>query len=184
LSIRTRARCVTGDAARAIVCILLVASTSGGCATLPPPAGHTVDFTTRDAAAGTLEQHRGKVVLLDVCTSWVAACNLNAKVLDEVTLAFAGRPVVAITLLLDDAKVGALAIESYAKDLGVKHEVVLAGPRVRAFNSVLGDTGYVPRIVVLDHEGRVRLDEAGGVVGVQGLVERVRALVEDAERAR
>jgi hypothetical protein len=113
----------------------------------------------------------------------VAACNVNAKVLDEVLLAFAGRPVVAFSLLLDDDSVGALAIESYRKDLGVVHEVVLAGPRVRAGNSVLKDTGYVPRIVVLDAEGRVRLDEAGGVVNVEALVERVRPLVEDAERA-
>ena len=177
-----RARCVTRDAARALACIACVALTSGACATLPPPSAHTIDFVRADQTPGTVEALRGKVVLLDVCTSWVTACNLNAKVLDEVLVAFDGRPVVALSLLLDDAQMGALALESYARDLGVRHDVVLAGPRVRASNSTLGDTGYVPRIVVLDAEGRVRLDEAGGVLGVEGLVERVRPLVEEAER--
>lgn len=149
---------------------------------MPPPSSHTVDFTRADSGAGALDAYKGKVIMLDVCTSWVAACNLNARVLDEVMVAFVGRPLVAITLLLDDDKEGARAIESYRKDLGVKHEVVIAGPRVRALNSVLGDTGFVPRIVVIDAEGRVRLDEGGGVLGVEGLVERVRPLVDDAER--
>jgi hypothetical protein len=174
-----RVCCVTRDALYAFVCFACVASTLGGCASLPAPSSHTVDFTRASSEPGALDAYKGKVVLLDVCTSWVAACNLNAKVLDEVTIAFEGRPLVAVTLLLDDDTVG--AIESYRKTLGVKHEVVLAGPRVRAFNSVLGDTGYVPRLVVLDAQGRVRLDEAGGVVGVEGLVERVRPLVQDAE---
>jgi hypothetical protein len=151
------------------------------CATLPPPTGGSIDFVQRpdDRVAQSLAIYEGSVVLLDVCTSWVAACNVNAKVLDEVLVAFPEQPVVAVTLLLDDPQMAAPALAAYRDDFHVQHPVVLAGPRVRAGTSSLRDTGYVPRIVVLDKQGRVRIDEAGGVIGLEGLVERVRPLVSE-----
>lgn len=177
LPVRPPLRCVARDAGWALVCVLAVALTNSACATLPPPTAHSVDFVRADGSAGSLDELRGQVVVVDVCTSWVAACNLNARVLDEVKVAFAGAPVTVVSLLLDEGEVGTLALSSYVEQLGVQHLVVLAGARVRAGTSSLRDTGYVPRVVVFDAEGRVRLDEAGGVIGVEGLVERIRPLV-------
>ncbi len=79
-----------------------------------------------------------------------------------------------LTVLLDGGVMAQAALASYAREMQLKHAVVLAGPNVRA--------GYVPRLVLLDGAGRVRIDAAGGVISVQGLVQRVRPWVLLAER--
>lgn len=149
-----------------------------GCASTPGGArtglGATIDFVDVDGNRGTLEGLRGHLVILDVCASWATACNLNAKVLDEVAVALAGERADIVTLLVDEGDIGKVALRSYVETLGVKHPVFLAGSRVRAGTSALGDAGYVPRLVVLDAEGRVVLDDSGGVISVEGLVKRVR----------
>lgn len=151
---------------------------AAGCATTPTGSqsglGATIDFVDGSGNRGTLDGLRGRLVIVDVCASWATACNLNAKVLDEVAVALARERADIVTLLVDEGELGAVALRSYVETLGVKHPVLLAGSRVRAGTSALGDTGYVPRLVVLDAEGRVVLDDAGGVISVEGLVKRVR----------
>lgn len=141
----------------------------------------SVDFADADGRVSNLGMgmFARKVVVVDVCASYVTACNLNAKVLDEVVAALeaegrgAASDVVVITLLLDEGLIGQQAIRSYAETLGIKHPVVLAASRVRAGASILGDTGYVPRIVLFDREGRKVLDDSGGVLNVENLVARI-----------
>jgi hypothetical protein len=146
-----------------------------GCAAAgpKPDMGGSIDFTDDAGHLGTLAGLKGRVVVVDLCVSWATACNVNAKVLDD---AAAAVPDAAfVTLLVDEGDVGKEALRAYRELLGVKHPVLLAGPRVRAGTSVLGDTGYVPRLVILDEDGRVRVDDSGGVVSLEGLVKRVNA---------
>ena len=155
--------------------ILLLGS---GCATPKAGMGSSIDFIGDDGREGNLGGLAGKVVIVDVCASWATACNLNAKVLDEVQSVLGERAIV-VTVLLDDGPMGREALRSYRETLGVAHAVALAGPRVRAGTSALGETGGVPRVVVLDKRGVVRIDDSGGVVSVPGLVERVKPLVDE-----
>jgi hypothetical protein len=153
------------------------------CATTSKPGmGASVDFVDGNGREATLGAFAGKVIVLDVCASWATACNINAKVLDEVAVALAekkrGGDVVLITVLLDEGDMGKVAMQSYAETLGVKHPVFMASSRVRAGTSVLGEAGYVPRIVLFDREGRVRFDDSGGVVNVEGLLAKLEPLLE------
>ena len=155
---------------------------ASGCATASKPGmSASVDFVDAAGREATLAAFAGKVVVLDVCASWATACNLNARVLDEVGTALAakkrGGDVVFITVLLDEGEMGKVALQSYSETLGVKHPVFLASSRVRAGTSVLGEASYVPRIVLFDREGRVRLDDSGGVVNVEGLLAKVEPLL-------
>jgi hypothetical protein len=163
-----------GAVAAIALCVL---AEGGACATArsPPGMGASIDFEDVAGQRGTLEGLRGRVVVIDLCASWATACNLNAKVLDEVQLALADEPVDIVTLLVDEpGPMGRVALQSYIETLGVAHPVFLAGSRVRAGTSALGEPSYVPRIVVLDADGRVVLDDSGGVVSVQGLIDRLR----------
>lgn len=156
---------------------MVLALAVAGCATAKPGMGASVDFVDAAGREGTLAAFRGRVIVLDVCASWATACNLNARVLDEVAVALAaqGAPdVVILTLLLDEGALGAEALRSYGETLGVTHPVVIAGSRVRAGTSILGAAAYVPRIVVFDRSGAVRVDDSGGVISVEGMVARVR----------
>lgn len=156
---------------------LLLGCLAEGCATAPQPTPASVDFELADGTRATLAALRGRVVVLDVCASWASACNLNARVLDEVALAFAGEPVEVITLLFDEGPLAHEAQRSYVEVLGVHHLVALAGRQVLDGASMLGNSRDVPRLVVLDAEGRVVIDEVGGIVSVTGVVERVRPLL-------
>lgn len=161
---------------------LLLLQTATACATGPKPGmGASVDFTDGAGGEATLASFTGKVVVLDVCASWATACNLNARVLDELAEALAARghrdDVVVLTLLLDDEVIGREAMRSYRETLGVQHAVVLASSRVRAGTSILGEASYVPRIVIFDRTGAVRLDDNGGVIHLEGLLARVEPLL-------
>lgn len=161
----------------ALLLPLLLGCLTEGCKTAPSPTSESVDFVLPNGQRATLASLRGKVVVLDVCASWASACNLNARVLDEVAAALDAEPVEVITLLFDEGPLGRQAQHSYREVLGVRHLVTLAGSRVLAGTSLLGDSRDVPRLVVLDAEGRVIVDEVGGIVSVAGVVERVRPLL-------
>lgn len=151
------------------------------CATAGKPGmAATVDFVDAAGREGTLGAFAGKVVVLDVCASWATACNLNARVLDEVANALAAkgdRGVVLLTVLLDEGVMGDEAVRSYGETLGVKHPVMLAGPRLRAGTSILGAASYVPRVVIFDRTGAVRVDDSGGVINVEGMIARIEPLL-------
>lgn len=173
---------VTHRDARVALAVAACAAIMLACATTSKPGmGASVDFVDAAGREATLGAFAGKVIVLDVCASWATACNLNAKVLDEVAVALAekGRAedVVLVTVLLDEGLLGQQAVRSYVETLGVKHPVFLASSRVRAGTSILGNTGYVPRIVLFDREGRVVVDDSGGVVNVEGLLAKVDALL-------
>ena len=139
--------------------------------------GASVDFVDGGGREATLAAFTGRVVILDVCASWATACNINAKVLDEVATALAGSDVVIVTILLDEGLMGQEAVRSYVETLGVAHPVFLASSRVRAGTSVLGEANYVPRIVIFDRSGAMRVDDSGGVLNVEGVVAKVRPLL-------
>lgn len=161
----------------ALVLPLLLGCLAEGCATPRAGGADSVDVVLPDGARTTLASLKGKVVVLDVCASWSSACNLNARVLDEVAVALAAAPVEVITLLFDEGPLARAAQRSYVDVLGVRHLVVLAGSRVLAGTSALGEGRDVPRLVVIDRAGHVVVDEVGGIVSVAGVVERVRPLL-------
>lgn len=163
--------------APALLLPALLGCLTEGCASVPRPTSESVDFVMPDGRRSDLSALRGRVVVVDVCASWASACNLNARVLDEVAEALAGEPVEVITLLFDDGPLARQAQRSYVEVLGVRHLVTLAGSRVLAGTSLLGDSRDVPRLLVVDREGRVVLDQTGGIVSVAGVVERVRPLL-------
>jgi len=135
-----------------------------------------------DGQRASLASFRGRVVIVDVCASWASACNLNARVLDEVAEALRDQPVEVVTLLLEEGPLASEAQRSYVEVLGVRHLVVLAGGHVLSGTSLLGAGRDVPRLLVLDARGRVAIDEVGGIVSVAGVVERVRPLLRSARR--
>jgi thiol-disulfide isomerase/thioredoxin len=147
------------------------------CATTPvaaPSVSYAIDDSGREMTLGAF---KGSVVVVDLCASWAAACNLNARVLDEVQTALAGEPVQVLTLLVDEGELAVQAQRSYADVLAVKHPVFIASEHVRSGQSALGDVSAIPRVVIFDKEGRIALDARGGIVNVEVLVEQVRALL-------
>src|SRR5436190_2234734 len=76
----------TRPAIAAVVAVGVAIAIASGCATPRERvgAGGTIDFRDDKGHEATLDSLRGKIVVVDLCASWAAACNVNAKVLDEV----------------------------------------------------------------------------------------------------
>jgi hypothetical protein len=158
-----------------VVGIALSAPALAGCATVPPSPQvlGSVDVVDATGQATTLAGLLGRVVVVDVCVSSVAACPLNARALDLALRELQSEPVSMVTVLVEDVDLTALA--TYARVFEVAHPVVRAGPRTREGKSLLGDVMGVPRIVIFDRRGRVFVDESGGVLHPQGIIARARA---------
>ena len=152
---------------------------SSACATGRPQAHETIDFVTPGGQKATLATLHGKVVLLDVCASWAMACNGNARVVDAVLAELPNAPVEAVTLLIDEPRLAREAARAYVDVLQTQHPVVIAGTVVREGTSALGPVAAVPRLLILDREGRIVVDESVALTDsdIPRLVERVRALL-------
>jgi hypothetical protein len=143
-----------------------------------------IDVADEAGNEATLASMKGRIVVIDLCASSVPACNVSAKVLDEAMPAFRGQPVELVTILIDeDPLVAREALRGYRNVLGVKHGVFLAGSHVKTGTSALGrmplapDAAGLPRLIVLDTAGAIRVDESDGVVTIEGLVTRVKPLL-------
>jgi hypothetical protein len=98
-------------------------------------------------------------------------------VLDEVAAAVEGKPVFVVTILVDEPALAQVALSSYQNVLEVKHAVVLAGPRLLSGTSALGPSSYVPRLIIVDKAGVIRVDDSGGVLNVEGLMAKLAPLL-------
>src|SRR5438067_800105 len=82
----------------ALFALPLVAGVLAGCATTPrssagESAADSIDVRDERGTEGTLAGMKGRVVVIDLCASSVAACNVNARILDEALTAFRDQPV-------------------------------------------------------------------------------------------
>jgi hypothetical protein len=141
------------------------------------PSGHP----RIDGAVHPLAIRPGQLLVLDLCASWAPPCAGNARVVSDARalLADAREQLLFVTILLDDETLLATAAGAYHEIYGAEQLVVGAGPALRAGETVLGPVVAVPRLAVIDHEGRVRLDEmvAYTVSDSQDLAARIRALL-------
>ncbi len=153
----------------------------GACATVRggPQALASIDVRDTEGGPRTLSVYAGKVVAVCVCATWAEACHLNARAFEQAAHELPASDVALVTLLLDDlpAPLMKAALQEYIAISGQTTPVVVAGPRVREGYSVLGGVSGVPRLVVFDRQGRIVLDESGGVLHAEGLVNRLRPLL-------
>lgn len=166
----------TSVAACVLACAVLIGDATA-CATTRggPQALSSIDVIDVDGRLSSLHAHAGRVLAVDVCATWADACHLNARALDDAAEKLRDTDARFVTILLDDLP--REAMRAYVEVAGRKVPVVAAGPRTREGRSVLGDVNGVPRLVVFDRGGRVVVDESGGVLSAEGLVQRVRPLL-------
>ncbi|MBE7448774.1 MAG: TlpA family protein disulfide reductase [Kofleriaceae bacterium] len=103
-----------------------------------------------DGGEIALAEHRGKVVVLHVFTTWSLAAHAE---LDGLRAADALPDVVVIGLALDPE--GRLLVAPWRAAADVGYLIALADDAVRAGHGPLGRLAAVPMTIVLDASGRV-----------------------------
>jgi thiol-disulfide isomerase/thioredoxin len=118
------------------------------------PQLHFLDGAGQDR---TLDNFRGKVVLLNLWATWCGPCRTEMPILDRLQAELGGPDFEVLPLSID--RRGAEAVRKFYADLGIKHLNIYIDPSSKA-GFGLGFLG-LPTTILIDREGR----EVGRLVG-------------------
>lgn len=110
------------------------------------------DFGFEDGAGQplSLEDFRGRVVVLNLWATWCAPCRREMPSLDRLQAAHGGDDLVVLPLAVDRA--GVDKIEEFYAETGVEHLKIYRDPKAAA-SRALGALG-LPTTVLIDRDGR------------------------------
>ena len=120
----------------------------------PVPAVRFMDASGR---VMTLEDFRGRVVVLNLWATWCTPCVAEMPMLDRLQQQLGEEDAIVLALSIDRG--GQEAVEEFYGKTGVSHLKVFVDPTMRA-QSDLGIIG-LPTTLIIDREGR----ERGRLVG-------------------
>ena len=122
-----------------------------------PRAVPDIHFTDDDGRAKSLEDFRGKIVVLNLWATWCGPCRREMPTLDRLQAALGGKEFQVVALSMDRA--GLPVVQRFYAEIGVKHLAIYidsSGTTARQ----LGAIG-LPVTLLIDREGR----EIGSLVG-------------------
>jgi thiol-disulfide isomerase/thioredoxin len=120
----------------------------------PMPA---LSFETMDGEPASLEQFRGKVVVLNMWATWCVPCRKEMPSLDRLQTEVDPTKIVVVALSVDHA--GPERVLDFLKDIGVSHLRVYRDPEMAAIRAVRSPG--LPTTIVVDPQGQ----EVGRVLG-------------------
>ena len=115
----------------------------------PSFAARTVDGSN---AVRTLEDYRGKVVVLNIWATWCLPCIREMPTFERLHQAFRGSDLRIVAVSVDDL-VDADSVARYARGLGVTFDVLLDS--THTIDRVYQVTGY-PQTFVIAKDGTIR----------------------------
>lgn len=115
----------------------------------PSFTARTVDGSN---AVRTLEDYRGKVVVLNIWATWCLPCIREMPTFEQLHQAFRGSDLRIVAVSVDDL-VGADSVHKYARGLGVTFDVLLDS--THTIDRVYQVTGY-PQTFVIAKDGTIR----------------------------
>ncbi len=178
-----------GITALAVLGLVALAYASQGWIRPVTAGAQAPDFTYPDLTGQTLslEEHRGKVVLVNVWATWCGPCRVEMPSMQRLyeEMAADGFEILAVSI---DARPGERDatgnpggdVRSFAEEFGLTFPILLdpAGTVQRTYQT----TG-VPESFLVDGDGVIRRKVAGGIEwDTPALKEQVRGLLEEARR--
>lgn len=107
----------------------------------------------------SLQELRGRPVLLTLFTTWCLRCQAEAPLFVQLHEQHGRRGLRILAVALDVR--GRPMVQPYVEFVGFKFDVLLARPDDIELVGGLGVTRQVPRTVLLDARGRIVLDQQG-----------------------
>ena len=123
-----------------VICMLLVAA-CGGSSRVAAPA--------QLPATASLDQYKGKVLVLDFWAGWCAECKRTVPQVQRLANAFAAEGLVVVGV---NAGEQASVASAHARDLGISYPIAL-DPELE-LSDRLG-AGSLPMLLVVDRDGTI-----------------------------
>ncbi|MCF8034455.1 MAG: TlpA family protein disulfide reductase [Desulfarculaceae bacterium] len=131
-----------------IFCLSLFLCLTGAQAA-PPPA-LSFDLPTLDGGNLSLEQFRGRVVVVEFFATWCKPCRRALPKLDKFAKEYAGRGVSAIAFSVDQG--GRQVVKPFVARLGLQMPVVLGDVKWAQANA---GVRVLPTTLIIDPQGKV-----------------------------
>ncbi len=110
----------------------------------------------------TLSSLRGRPVLITLFSTWDMRCQAEVPLINQLKERYGPRGLEVLGVALAPPGNKSLTlIKTYVEVTRITYDVLLAEPQDLELVGALGQTRRVPRTVLLDHKGRVLLDQAG-----------------------
>lgn len=110
----------------------------------------TVRFLRGDGRVVTLDEFRGRAVLLNLWATWCVPCRVEMPALDRLQAALGGAAFEVVALSIDRG--GPQVVETFYREVGLRSLAVYVDPTGEAAR-VLGTVG-IPTTLLIDREGR------------------------------
>lgn len=148
---------------RFLVVLVALAGGSAGAAEAPIQSGEAkpippLTFQSMDGKEASLDDFKGKVVVLNLWATWCAPCREEMPSLDRLQAQFADRDVVVLALSVDRA--GPDRVRQFLDEIGVDAVHVYRDPKAAATRTL--KVPGLPATILVDRQGR----EAGRVLGI------------------
>jgi thiol-disulfide isomerase/thioredoxin len=139
---------------RLLVCLLLLAlaplpARAFNFAPTEPKPAPALSFLDGQGNPVTLEDFRGKVVVLNLWATWCAPCRHEMPSLDRLQAAFGNDGLQVVPVSLDRGDVG--KIEAFYEEVGLPTLAIYHDPKAAA-GRAFGAYG-LPTTIVIDREG-------------------------------
>ncbi|HUR43782.1 MAG TPA: TlpA disulfide reductase family protein [Aestuariivirga sp.] len=110
-----------------------------------------IHFTDGTGKARTLEEFKGKVVLLNIWATWCAPCRKEMPTLDRLQVALGGPDFEVLPLSIDSK--GLEAVNKFYAETGVEHLSHYVAPSAGEAFDKLGIFG-LPETFLIDRQGQ------------------------------
>lgn len=130
------------------------------CVTAAVSAATEPKLVDLDGRTVTLEQYKGRKVLLNIWATWCVPCLKEMPEIDAFAKSVDNKRVVVLGVAADEPA----EVKAYVKKLGVTYPIAIGDPdQVFAWSESLGNvTAGLPYSVVLDGAGKVVWKKTGG----------------------
>jgi len=127
-------------------------------AAVEPTPAPEISFLDEDGNSRTLEDFRGKVVVLNLWATWCAPCRREMPSLDRLQAEHGGDDLLVLPLSQDRGEAQE-QIDAFFEELGLENLAVFRDPKASAGRAFRAPG--LPTTIVIDREGR----EVGRVLG-------------------
>ena len=155
----------------ALFCLLLLVSCNTG--SHPPRIGSAApDFTITDLQhTVTLQQFRGKPVVLNFWATWCPPCKVEMPWFEDLQTQYGKDGLVVLGVAMDDSEPAEIA--KFASDLGVNYTVLLGTNQV---SDDYGDVQYLPTTFYIGRDGAI-VDKMTGLLDRKDVDDAVRKIL-------